>query len=122
MPVMPCLRSLLGVLLVMIALASASQSWALQNFSLEADASQSDQSDDQSDGQQGDQVTMVDFVVFQKRFAVPGPPQSEKPSKVVRARSGKTALAKFSRAVTFPAPARLLISRCGLLPRAPSIA
>lgn len=116
---MPYLRTLLGVLLVIIALVSASLSSASQNFHFNADnTSQSDDSDDQ----QSDQVVSVDDFLFQKRFALLTPAQLEKSSEVAGVRSEKPASATFSRVVTCLIPARLFISQCGLLPRAPKIA
>ncbi len=115
------LRAFLGVLLVMIAMVSASQSSASQNFFSNADASQSDQTDDQSDGQQGDQVATVEMVVLQKRFSLLVPPQPEKSFELDAVVSEKTVPAKSFRDVTCLMPARLLLSRSGLLPRAPSL-
>src|ERR1700744_4516425 len=113
---MPYLRSVLGVLLLMIALASANQLSVSQIFNFDPDTT--DQSDD-SDDQQGDQVVSMDDFLVQKRFALLTPEPLENPSEIVSVESEKPAVTLFSRAVPCLLPTRLFISRSGLLPRAP---
>lgn len=115
---MPYLRSLLGVLLVLIALAAAGQSSAAQSFCFaDADTSQSDD----SDGQSSDQAAPVDGFLIQNRFTLLLPPQTQTASGFVRAATDKPVLADIFQIVLVPAPGRLLISQSGLLPRAPSL-
>ncbi len=116
---MPDIRKFLGVLLVMIAMASASQALSSQNFCFDVDvASQSDESAEQPCAR----ITNVVGLFFQQGIARRMLPRSEEFFRVAKSAPEKVAMAKISSGVSFLLPAPVFLSQTGLLPRAPSLA